>query len=181
MCLCARSHTSYVRRKKKNSKKTVLNSILADPQNQWGVRGGGRGLGGVRTPKSDQTDIQVSQNQKYLLGNLRQDLRLRTSKINVSNKARRRRENFEDLGLKFSDFTKEIDQIRPPNPKIFKKTHFADKKTQFGRTPKINGGLGGLGGFDPRFWRNRFFSSDYFFAGRMGGRSPESVRSRFAK
>ena len=60
----------------------------------WRVPGGGG-----RTPKSDQTDIQMSQNQKYILGNLRQDLRFRPSKINVSEKARRRRENFEDLYL----------------------------------------------------------------------------------
>ena len=35
----------YVRRKKIMSKKTVLTSILEDPQNQWGVRGGKGGYG----------------------------------------------------------------------------------------------------------------------------------------
>ena len=82
----------------------------------------------------------MSQNQKYILGNLRQDLRLGISKIKVSDKARRRRENFEDLGLKFSDFTKEIDQNRPPNPKIFKKTHFPEKKLNLEGPPKSMGG-----------------------------------------
>ena len=39
--------------------------------------------------------------------------------MDVSGKARRRRENFQDLHFKIVDFTKEIVQIRPQNPKIF--------------------------------------------------------------
>ena len=39
--------------------------------------------------------------------------------MDVSGKARRRLENFQDLHLKIIDFTKEIVQIIPQNLKIF--------------------------------------------------------------
>ncbi len=39
--------------------------------------------------------------------------------MNVLGKARRRRENFEDLALKIIDFMKKIDENRPPKPQNF--------------------------------------------------------------
>ena len=39
--------------------------------------------------------------------------------MDVSGKARRRLEKFQDLHFKIVDFTKEIVQIKPQNPKIF--------------------------------------------------------------
>ena len=75
------------------SKKNGFNVNFGGPPKSMG------GKGGVWSPKSDQTDIQVSQNEKCILGNLRQYFPARTSKMNVSDKARRRRENFEDLHL----------------------------------------------------------------------------------
>ena len=51
-------------------------------------------------------------------------------------KARRRRENFSEFSLKIIDFTKKINEKRPPNPQNFLGAFGADPaKTRGGKNP----------------------------------------------
>ena len=61
--------------------------------------------------------------------------------MDVSWKACRRRVNFQDVHFKIVDFTKEIVQIRPQNPKIFLAPSAQTPTKQGGGNKPCGGGI----------------------------------------